>query len=141
MRHRKGSFGLLLLAVAMAGAGACSNQGEGQRCDKNSGDSDCATGLVCTTIQSTTSGGSAGAPQGQLPAAVCCPPPGQSATTQACSAVTSIFDAGTVPADAGSKGGAGGASTGGEGGASTGGKADASAAGATHLDASTEAGR
>jgi hypothetical protein len=112
MRPLRSLFGLLFLAFAVAPMGACSNQGEGQRCDKNSGDSDCAAGLICTTIQTSTTqttidGGSTTA---TLPAAVCCPE--RSATTDICRAVGSAFDAGPpTPDNSGgqsSSGGAGG---------------------------------
>jgi len=148
MRHLKRSFGLLLIAGAVAAASACSNQAEGQRCDKNSGDSDCAGGLVCTTQTATASGSSTTATAGELPRAICCPPQGQSATTAACSAVNNGFDAGPSTLADGATGGGGGAAgadgAAGAGGRDGGGGAltahDAAVDGATNLDASMEAG-
>jgi hypothetical protein len=129
MRHRKGWFGLLLLTLVGLWANACANQGEGQRCDKNSGDSDCASGLVCTTIQSQTPTGTGGAAAGGLPEAVCCPPQNQSATTTVCSAVSTIFDAGPSTGGGGSAGSDGSVANAGRGGST---QADS---GAADLDA------
>jgi hypothetical protein len=109
MRHRKGSFGLVLLALALAFASACAEQREGERCDKQSGNDDCATGLVCTTQSSSSTGSGDQSTQGELLPAVCCPPQGQHATAQICTAGGL-----TIPeepdAAAGGAGGAGGAS-------------------------------
>jgi hypothetical protein len=155
MRPRPSFLGLLLLAFAVAPVGACSSQGEGQRCDKNSGDSDCASGLICTTITSsttttqTTVDGGTTTSTASLPEAVCCPV--RSATTDICRAVGSAFDAGSfVPGDntggAGgadaSQAGAGGALEAGgssSGGATGGSSADAAADGASKPDASIDA--
>ena len=138
MRHRQSWSGLILLGLAVSWASACSNQGEGQRCDKNSGDSDCASGLVCTTIQSQVTTSTGGGPTGSLPEAVCCPPQNQSATTAVCSSVSTPFDAGqstggSTGHDAGPGGAAGSAGMG--GGAEGGMRADAASGGASEVDA------
>ena len=62
----------LLLTVVLAGA--CSNQGEAQRCDPladNNGSSDCSDGLVCTNVPNN--GGY-----------ICCPADRRTATTSQC---------------------------------------------------------
>ncbi|HVW26510.1 MAG TPA: hypothetical protein VHC69_14175 [Polyangiaceae bacterium] len=127
MRHRKGWFSLILLVLGVSAASACSNQGEGQRCDKNSGDSDCASGLVCKTIP--------GSMAGSLPESVCCPL-NQSATTTACSAVASeFFDASPAEtADANGAGGARDAAAGADGSK----ERDAATGGARAVDASID---
>ena len=105
MRHRRSLFGLVLLAVGLASASACSNQHEGERCDKLNGNDDCESGLVCTTYTGyTTSSGTGGQNQGGVLPAVCCPPQGQRATAEICTAnaITPI-----EPSDAGSGGAAG----------------------------------
>jgi hypothetical protein len=69
------------LYVALLGVSllfACSKQGEGERCDPNSGSLDCETGLICRTadqlnIVSTGVG-------------LCCPPDGVPSTVGACQA-------------------------------------------------------
>jgi hypothetical protein len=142
MGHRNGWFGLILVALAVSSASACSDQGEGQRCDKNSGDSDCAAGLVCTPYRGTTTTGTGGSTPGELGQYVCCPQNG-SATTVACTATSTNFDAGpstggSSARDGGSTGGSSGAGgssgsggTGGEGGMHP----DAASGGAADLDA------
>jgi hypothetical protein len=69
------------LFVALLGASlaiACSKQGEGERCDPNSGSLDCESGLVCRTadqlnIVATGVG-------------LCCPPDGVQSAVSACQA-------------------------------------------------------
>lgn len=57
---------LVSVAVALVAPG-CSQQGEGERCDKDkNGDADCESGLICTPKESLN---------GQL-ADRCCPTPG-----------------------------------------------------------------
>jgi len=143
MRHRKCWFCLVLLALAASSVGACSNQGEGQRCDKNSGDSDCASGLVCTPYNAAaSSSGTGGASTaGELAEYVCCPQSG-SATTTACSGTGTVFDA-AVPTETGGAankdaGLADAAGLGGSGGADGG--IPMTDAAATKLDASAKAG-
>ena len=140
MRHRKAWFGLILVALVVSSASACSNQGEGQRCDKNSGDSDCAAGLVCTPYRVTSTSGTGGSTPGELGQYVCCPQNG-SATTVACTATSTTFDggpsAGGSEADGGSTGGssgAGGSSGSGGAGGEAGMRSDAASAGAADLD-------
>lgn len=107
----------LLVAVTLAGpmlAVACSNQAEGERCDRNNEDEDCQDGLVCTSSQ--VLGGSAD---------ICCPEnlgdsenaaciPGGGATSAA--ATTTTGTTVTTSVSSSSSGGEGGA--GGEGGTS-----------------------
>ena len=144
MRHRKAWFGLILVALAVSSASACSNQGEGQRCDKNSGDSDCAAGLVCTPYRATSTSGTGGSTPGELGQYVCCPQNG-SATTVACTNTgtgTSLDggpstggggeeDGGSTGGSSGAGGSSGSGGTGGEAGMRT----DAASAGAADLDA------
>ncbi|MCU0657315.1 MAG: hypothetical protein MUF64_19270 [Polyangiaceae bacterium] len=59
-----------LLLTSPLLAPACSRQAEGDRCDRNSGDSDCEDGLVCTNIGASI--------------ALCCPPQGQTVNVPAC---------------------------------------------------------
>jgi hypothetical protein len=87
MRFR---FALLFApaAVVLAAMGACSGQGEGQVCDQragNSGNDDCASGLVCSTQHGTP--------------ARCCPPSGTPATTPECSTTPGTGDASPAPPD------------------------------------------
>jgi hypothetical protein len=142
MRHRKAWFGLILVALVVSSASACSNQGEGQRCDKNSADSDCASGLVCVPYRSNSPSGTGGSGAGELGQYVCCPQNG-SATTVACANTGTTFDAGPTTSGTGgedggtdSGAGTGGAGTGGEGtgGAGTGGEGTG---GTANLDAGT----
>jgi hypothetical protein len=74
MRSSVALAALPLLTLLLAGlAGACSNQGEGERCDQladNNGDSDCNDGLTCQNI------GNYGF--------ICCPADRTQATTTQC---------------------------------------------------------
>jgi hypothetical protein len=72
-----GIFGGAILACAVAIA-ACSNQGEGDRCDvnaDNSGNDDCKDGLVCTPQSSLGNNSSTD---------LCCPSDRRLATTPQC---------------------------------------------------------
>jgi hypothetical protein len=86
------SIKLALCGVAIAAAGACAGQGEGQLCNPNAGNAgndDCQSGLTCVkrpSIVISTFG-------------ICCPPTGQ-ATTTACSVNGSFTDASPEPPDA-----------------------------------------
>ena len=169
MRHRRGSFGLVLLAMALVSASACSNQNEGERCDKLNGNDDCESGLVCTTLSNfTSSSGSSSAggqaSQGGVLPAVCCPPQGQRVSAQVCTAAAQppeepVVDAGAGGASgaagqagaAGAAGGGGEAGQGGSAGSGGGGEGGAGGGeggaggsmdtgGASNLDASSEAG-
>jgi hypothetical protein len=87
MRFR---LAVLLLSAAAAASivAACSNQGEGEVCDRragNNGNDDCQSGLVCVTT---------------LVPARCCPPDRSTATTPACALGTpGIGDASSAPPD------------------------------------------
>lgn len=66
----------LLCAALLA---ACSKQGEGERCDLNSGNLDCDTGLVCRSADQLSITGGRGV-------ALCCPPDDVPPTVNACRA-------------------------------------------------------
>jgi hypothetical protein len=70
-------FGALLGASL---AIACSKQGEGERCDPNSGSPDCETGLICRTADQLSIA------TGQRGVALCCPPDDVVPSVNACSA-------------------------------------------------------
>lgn len=65
------SAAALLVTLGLMGAVACSNQGEGERCDQNNDNEDCASGLRCQKIEGQSS-------------PLCCPPVGQPASVSAC---------------------------------------------------------
>ena len=95
MRHKRSLSGLPFVAVALLVASACSDQAEGDRCSKDNGDTDCASGLICKQL-SELGGGAAGA-------GVCCPPPnGSPATTEVC-----LGQKSQIPGDGGPAGSAG----------------------------------
>ena len=92
--HR--SFLALAAVVAVAGAAAfipaCSNEGEGERCDirgDNNGNDECQSGLTCTLGTSLPS----------KPGSDVCCPSDLTSTTPICSRQTGI-DAGLPPIDA-----------------------------------------
>lgn len=96
-----GLVGAGLGGVGATGAGlACSAQGEGQRCNTENGDDDCADGLQCFSAPS-------------ILGEVCCPTDG-TATDPACLDDTPAVTV-TTTTGAGGAGGAGG--SGGAGGA------------------------
>jgi hypothetical protein len=84
-------FSSALLCVALLSA--CSEQGEGERCDLNNGTLDCASGLTCRLQGPGVS--------------LCCPPNDGTPTVDACRAgaqlppdepPASVGDAGVTPA-------------------------------------------
>jgi hypothetical protein len=80
-----------LLVVSLFG---CAKQQEGERCDPNSGNLDCDTGLVCRSGDQLSI---AAGPR----AALCCPPEGVPPSVDACRAGAVLppdqpFDAGQV---------------------------------------------
>ena len=87
----------LALWGVLATTPGCSRQSEGERCDGDNGDEDCASGLVCTDSQELGTN-----------ADICCPPDLSTATDIAC-----------IPDTSGGTGGGGGddttSSTGGSG--------------------------
>jgi hypothetical protein len=91
---------VLTAAAALASASsvlpACSNQGEGERCDlqaDNNGNDDCNSGLVCT----------AKAVLGLNPKTdLCCPQDRTQATTPQCAINQGGLDASPAPPDSGS---------------------------------------
>ncbi len=61
--------GFSVVALCAAFIGACSNQGEGDRCQGQNGNEDCADGLECSSQSSD---------------GVCCPPDRSTSTSPAC---------------------------------------------------------
>lgn len=68
---RRIRFGVLVVAFVALWAGACSNQGEGERCSLDNNNEDCASGLRCQKIEGQDS-------------PLCCPPPDRPSTVAAC---------------------------------------------------------
>lgn len=64
-------FASTIAVLGLTGVMACSNQGEGERCDPDNNNEDCASGLTCQKIQGQES-------------PLCCPPPPNPATVSAC---------------------------------------------------------
>lgn len=69
----------LLTLSCLALLSACSKQGEGERCDLNSGNLDCDTGLVCRSADQLSISGTRGV-------ALCCPQDGVEPSVNACRA-------------------------------------------------------
>jgi hypothetical protein len=63
---------IILPILCVAWLSACSEQGEGERCDTNSGSLDCASGLTCRLQEPGVS--------------LCCPPNDGRPTVDACRA-------------------------------------------------------
>lgn len=83
-------------ALLVAIASACSQQGEGERCDREAaGDSDCESPLVCTDFT----------PNMAAPNKIerCCPPAGIAVTDERCER-SSIVESGGTAGTAGSAG-------------------------------------
>ena len=86
---------LFRAALCAALVCACSEQGEGERCDTNNGHLDCQTGLVCRSGESLNIEEEVG-----RGGALCCPPDGVPPSVDACRATSTIPDepdAGTPP--------------------------------------------
>lgn len=77
-----------LLGVSLAIA--CSKQGEGERCDPNSGSLDCDTGLICRTADQLSIAAGRGV-------ALCCPPDDVQPSVNACSAGAVLPVEGDLP--------------------------------------------
>lgn len=75
---------LLRAALCAALACACSEQGEGERCDTNNFSLDCETGLICR------SGESLNIEDEGRGVALCCPPDGVAPSVDACRTTSSI---------------------------------------------------
>lgn len=71
--HLLGALAFSLLVTA------CAKQGEGERCDPNSGSLDCESGLICRSADQLSITGTRGV-------ALCCPPDDVPPTVNACSA-------------------------------------------------------
>jgi hypothetical protein len=86
--HRIGAFACALILTA------CGKQGEGERCDVNSGSLDCDVGLVCRSADQLSI-------QGQLRGvALCCPPDDVQPNVNACRAGADLpTDDGDVPSE------------------------------------------
>jgi hypothetical protein len=85
-------FSLLVVPLLAAGlvVAACSDEGEGQPCNRlagNNGDDDCQSGLTCQDIL-------------QVPGPRCCPPNRSQATTPECAQPAGGVDASPAPPDA-----------------------------------------
>jgi hypothetical protein len=104
------------LLAALVNASACSQQGEGERCDRLNGesgpDSDCADGLVCTSSKDLGTS-----------ADICCPPEGETPNELACIPNPVTNEGGGGGTGGGGTGGAGGGTGGGGGGTGGGGGA------------------
>lgn len=72
--HLIGAIAFALLATA------CSKQGEGERCDPNSGSLDCESGLICRSADQLN------ITEQARGVALCCPPVGVAPSVNACSA-------------------------------------------------------
>lgn len=94
-RHRSAGIALFVVAsVCIAIAGACSNQGEGERCEIENGNEDCKTseGLICYRAEQLTNTDSDR----------CCPPDRTKATHPICKETVDISGADAfAPADTG----------------------------------------
>jgi hypothetical protein len=112
-----------LLAAVFLFVG-CADQGEGERCDLRNGNTDCESGLTCTSAEDLNK--FAGSEQSG--AALCCPPSGE-VTVEACfpRSFDGLGDSGAPEGDSGAAGGAGGEG-GGAGNAGTAGSAGAAGA-------------
>ena len=80
----------LALAASLFG---CSKQQEGERCDLNSGNLDCDTGLICRSGDQLNIGVGTGF-------ALCCPPDGVPPTVNACTAGAELPDEPNTPVPA-----------------------------------------
>ncbi len=83
-------FGAIALALLVT---ACGKQGEGERCDPNSGSLDCESGLFCRAEQLSITG--------TRGVALCCPPDGVPPNVNACSAGATLPDDLNPPAEPG----------------------------------------
>ena len=123
MRFKRSLSSLSFVVAALLVASACSDQAEGERCSKDNGDTDCASGLSCKLLLEL------GVTGDRATAGVCCPLNGP-ATSEACVAQQREVPDGGGGRSTGSTGGS--TSAGGSGGsvpdASTGTLRDASAA-------------
>jgi hypothetical protein len=80
------------IALCTAFLCACSEQGEGERCDTNNAQLDCATGLICRSREQLNI-----EDEGRG-VALCCPPDGVPPTVDACRANTPLpLDVPDVP--------------------------------------------
>jgi hypothetical protein len=85
--------------LAAAASLSCAKQGEGERCDPNSGNLDCESGLICRSGEQLNIGIGVG-----TGFALCCPPDGVAPTVNACRAGADLPDE-QLPVDAGGDGG------------------------------------
>jgi hypothetical protein len=103
-RYRAAGFAGFALAGLFVAMAACSNQGEGDRCDFDNGNDDCQDGLVCVPKTPQTGRGSnAGVVNPPYNNADrCCPLDRSQATHPACTQnTTSTVADGQAPADTG----------------------------------------
>jgi hypothetical protein len=121
---------LLAAIAALALSAGCSNQGEGEFCDRLNGNTDCQDGLVCGTAPGIAAG------SGNTDR--CCPVAPAQPTTAACSASSTTIEAGTDTPDASTDAGSG-ANADGEAGAVAEASTDAATEAAVSGDASGDA--
>ncbi|MBX3261261.1 MAG: hypothetical protein KIS78_07125 [Labilithrix sp.] len=91
--RRAGVVILLAVGTFVAFVAACSNQGEGERCEVLNGDDDCKTdeGLVCYPMDQLRNASSDR----------CCPADRSKATHPVCVTPTTVIGDATTPADTG----------------------------------------
>jgi hypothetical protein len=83
-------FAALACALVLS---ACGKQGEGERCDLNSGNLDCEVGLVCRSADQLSI-------QEETGWALCCPPDNGAPTVAACQAGAELpMDNDPLPAE------------------------------------------
>lgn len=98
MKGRSARLRILGLAAAsavgvLAIVSACSNYGEGERCEITNGNDDCANGLVCTSAKALA--------QPYNTSDRCCPLDRNIATAESCKQATSTIGQNPPPPDSG----------------------------------------
>ena len=80
---RKRHVVAIVSAITLGTLWACSNQGVGERCERDNGNDDCQSGLICRQIS-----------QGRD---LCCPPAGQTSSSEECNGGSQAPDANGGP--------------------------------------------
>ncbi len=91
-RNRRTKAAAIVTLATVAGwiaLAACSNQGEGERCQVANNSDDCQDGLICIEARNL--------PQGYNNADRCCPPDRTKATHPACAALQSQIAGDSAP--------------------------------------------
>lgn len=106
---------VLFVIGGLVASSACASQGEGERCDTNSGNDDCETGLLCLTASQLA----IGAKQNNANWGLCCPDPKDTSRQpiEACFAASSTPGAGGAKGTGGTDAGSATGGTAGTGGA------------------------